>query len=107
MLYDLKYQVRNLRGEPIRDGEKGDGPELTIAEVIIRALAVSSKDDSGDKKYRCYRIAIQIQNNVDHGDFTTLSIEDCALIKEYVARAWHAVILGRIFDALENPLPKG
>lgn len=96
-LYFVKFNpkavLKDHRNEPIDDG----GKSFTLATALTTALLASYPDEqslSGEDKVKRFKLAMR----VDDGQLT---IEEAALARELVAKCFGALIVGRVWEALD------
>lgn len=98
MYINVSKQISDLRGNPLRDASE----ILTIGGCICTALLAQHDADrglSGDKKVERWRLAMAIVDKVFPVEVT---IEQAALIKKLVADTFGPLVVGQIWDAIEN-----
>ncbi len=97
MKLDFDYKILDLEGKPIKDGEK----DTTLCSVVCAAmLATVPGDDQlpADDKVKMFRLA---QTAMKHG-VQDVPIEDVAFLKKRIGKLFGALIVGRVFDLLEQ-----
>lgn len=90
----------DINGNIIKDTEN---VILTYKNLIVNALVTafeSDKDLSGEDKLKRLNLAENINNKKD--EYTTLTAEEVVLIKQLVNKAYSTLVVGRIFNFLEN-----
>ena len=68
-----------VKKENFKENEK----DLLLKEVCQNALLAPEQNESGDDKYKCYKLALQLQSEQEIVDLT---IEDLSLIKKKVIK---------------------
>ena len=88
--------LKTFTGDPINDAQ---GP-VTIGKVAIAALLASYADEmpTGEEKLWRYNLARRL--NV--GGEVEISTDDAALIKRLVGKAYGAVVVGPVYEAIGN-----
>ena len=104
MAYDFKSPILTIDGKPFT-GADGKVIETTLGSICTNALLSDYQDEklTGEQKYKRYELAKAIN---DHHDWH-LSVEELALIKTMVAKAYNPLITGQVFDMLDpKPAPE-
>lgn len=99
MKIDFGYVICDLKGLPIKDGEK----VLTLGQVAVTAMFAQIPDDqnaTADQKVRQFKIA-QLAADDKMADIST---EDAATLKQRIAKVYNALVVGRAFEAIEGGL---
>jgi hypothetical protein len=104
MKYDFNVTLKNLSGKYIT--QQQDGSVLTAWDAIVQALSVAEQGASVDKKFKSYRIALKVYEASEKNELVELTIEETKQIKDAVAAGWPPVVMGRIFDLIENTAPE-
>lgn len=97
MRLDFSTTLLGLDGKPLKEGDK----EVRLGEFCATALLTPYQDEkelSGDEKVKRFKIAEKIYN----GGEQDLTIEEAALLKKLVAKAFAPLIVGRIYGLLES-----
>jgi hypothetical protein len=96
MKYDTHARLLEIDGKtPLNDGK---GTELTFAH-ISRAVLVQNDETDGEAKYRYYVLAQKIEQA--NGE-VELAAEEVASIKKLVGRMMPVVVVGRMWDLLDQ-----
>ncbi|KKN29313.1 hypothetical protein LCGC14_0845230 [marine sediment metagenome] len=96
MKIDISKLLKGLDGKPLVNQEE----ELTLGNVMGTALLMVYTDEQigGDVKYKRHQIAQRL-----YGQKTIeLSIEEIALIKDLIGKAYGPTVVGPAFDMLEG-----
>lgn len=99
MKFQLKKAViKNLEGEALKNGEK----EFTVAQACVNALLADYQEDkiNGEEKLKRFVFAKKINQD----ETIELKSEDVTLIKSLIAKAYNALIVGSVYEVLENPI---
>lgn len=96
MHIDVDIELKTLDGGPVVDAS---GP-VTVRSVAVNALLANYPDEhpTGEEKLRRYQIA----RAVHAGGKVELRVEDVALIKLLVGKAYSPLVVGPVFEALEH-----
>jgi len=89
--------ITDLAGNEVKDGAK----PVTLATVACNALiGVMPGDDklSAKDKMALYRLAVSATD----GGEQHLDVEQIVILKDRIANAYNALIVGRCFDILEQ-----
>jgi hypothetical protein len=95
MKIDFSAAITDLDGNPI--------PELTLGLMATNALMGNFDDErslSGDDKVRRFKLA----QRVHHASEVDLTVEDVALIKKLIAKAYATLPCARAWELLDPPL---
>lgn len=98
MKVDFSTVLAGLHGRPLSDN---NGPVLTLAlaaEMALVALTPQSQRESGDDKYRVWKLA----QRVGSGGVQDLAPEEAALIKTKIGEFFGAEVVGPSFDLLNG-----
>jgi len=91
---DFSTVLKDIDGKPIPDGEG----QATLGRACANALLIDDRDASGDEKVKRFLIATKIR---DAKKINDLPVEDIALIKKLVAKAFPPLIVGRCWEILD------
>lgn len=97
MKLNTKKIVKNLNGKPFQE----EGKDLSIGDVCCNALLFNypeEKNVSGKEKYRRWKLAARLNS----GGVEDVEIEDLNLIKELTGKFYGPLLVGPIYDILEN-----
>jgi hypothetical protein len=93
--------LNDLDGNPI----DAAGKPATLAGVAITALLATYKGEenlSGEEKLSRFNIAMKIKNATDVA--CELTVEDVALVKKLIGKAYGPLVVGQAWKALESGL---
>ncbi len=79
---------------------KMDGKDMTLKSLSVAALGAQFPDErdlKGEEKIKRFDLALRIYQGVDD-----LKVEEIALIKSLVAKAFSVVVVGRAWKLLEG-----
>jgi hypothetical protein len=97
MRLDFSAPIKALDGQPLMQ----DGKPVTLASVASGVLLMAFPDEgqtlSADEKIQRFRLAEKVVG----GGERELKVEDIALIKKLVAKAYGPLVVGRVFDLIE------
>lgn len=88
--------LTTFTGEPINDAQ---GP-VTIGKVAIAALLANLNDDAPTAEEKMWRYNLARRLHV--GGEVEITAEDAALIKRLVGKAYGAVVVGPVYEAIGN-----
>lgn len=91
-----------LDGAPIPAGPSVDAGLLTLRSISTNALITAFEDErslAGTEKLRRYQLALRI-NVKDQGNIE-LSVEEVALLKQLIGKAYAPLVVGQAYLALE------
>lgn len=96
MMIDFATPIRDLKGLPV----KVDGEDMTLGSVSIAALQqmFQNEDASAEVKVKRFKIAVRIANATAP---LALTVDDVTIIKGVVGKFWNAIVVGRVFEALD------
>jgi hypothetical protein len=95
---NTQQPILALDGTPFAD----DAGPLTLKRVLCDALLASYDEDQGIHGTEKVRRAVLAQD-IYRSDALTLRVEDAALCKELVARAWGPLVVQQAWAALDPP----
>lgn len=96
MKINLKSIILDQSGKPVQQ----DGVDATVGAALVMALLATYGDEpqlSGADKFRRYQLALAVE--AGNGD---VSIEDAALLKTLTAKIFPPLIMGRVWEAIEQ-----
>lgn len=88
--------LHDLENKPLTNGEK----EFTLGMALANALLASYPDEQnlpGSEKVKRFKLA----EKAYAGGEQEVSVEDAALIKTLVAKAYNPLIVGRVYEIIE------
>lgn len=89
----------------IKQGEEPTPVPITIGKIVVNALLASFDDErqlSGDEKARRFRLAQNVYEARKGDGWVDLTAEDITLLKALVGKGYGPLIVGQIYDILEN-----
>jgi hypothetical protein len=96
MKYQLHTVLKNLDGTTSIKGP--DSAVVTFQNVAVACLVNAALSD-GAEKYECFRLAVKLQSR--DGD-VELEAEEVALLKRLIGASMPVVIVGRMFELLDQ-----
>lgn len=97
MRIDFSREIHDLAGKPISE----NGVPVTLGSVCSGALLMPYPDErnvSGEDKVKRFRLA----EKVYAGGLQDITVEDAALLKQLLAKAYTPLIVGRAYGILES-----
>lgn len=91
--------IVDLAGEPVDDG----GKPATLGAVAVKALLANYPDEKGidgKEKVRRFTLSAVCFNEAE----ADVSVEDVALLKGLIAKAYGPLVVGRAFAIIECPV---
>lgn len=103
MKYNVLTQLTSIDGTLMRQGPTENDPEATLRDILVQACAGADprKHTEGREKYEIYQLMKKIHDN----DEVDISSEEITLLKTLVGEAFSVVVVGPIYDLLENGTP--
>ena len=98
MKIDFSAVIKDLDGEAVKDGEK----DATLGRVACTALLASYADEqdlAAEDKVKRFRLA----EVAARGGEQEIKVDDVALIKTLIGKAFAPLIVGRAYDIIEPP----
>ena len=98
MKIDFSAAIKDLDGGAVKDGEK----DATLGRVACTALLASYADEqnlAAEDKVKRFRLA----EIAARGGEQEMKVEDVALIKTLIGKAFAPLIVGRAYDIIEPP----
>ncbi len=90
--------IKNLDGRPLKEGDR----EVTLASIAVNALLTPYEDErnlSGDDKVKRFKLAQAIHDAQGEIEVT---VEQVALLKSLIAKAYTPLIVGQAWAVLES-----
>lgn len=108
MLLLVSAAVNDLDGNPVREPGSNDKPGettgkiFTIGRAIESALVNSQPGDEkdGEGSFKRFRLAMKIHDAPD--GLVEIDIDEAKIIKDRVGSTFGALVIGRVWNALEN-----
>jgi hypothetical protein len=99
MLLNVTTIMKNFDGIGLQEpNENGEMQNVTLRAILVNALMVVEKNDTGVKKAEKYGLAIEIQRN----DEVEVTAEQVVTLKEAVGKPYGPVIVGPVFAILDG-----
>ena len=101
MKYALATPLMNVDNKtPINDAQ---GVGVTFKSICTLVL-VQAPDKEADEKYKCFALAVKVESASEYVDMNT---EEVARVKRLVGEMMGPVVMGRMFDLLDQrePIP--
>lgn len=98
MKVDFNSVIKDLKGEPVKDGDR----DFTLAAVACNALLMPYPDEqslSGADKFRRYKLADKITSA--NGQGVDLSVEEIADLKKLIGKGYGPLVVGRAYEILD------
>ena len=98
MKIDFSAVIKDLAGEAVKDGDK----DATLGRVACTALLASYADEqnlAAEDKVKRFRLA----EIAAKGGEREVKVEDVALIKQLIGKAFAPLVVGRAYDIIEPP----
>jgi hypothetical protein len=108
MFFDVSKPIIGIDGEPVMSTDDPPKP-IAISTCIVTALTSTHQNDqnaSGEDKFKWFKLASKIHDQVMPVEIT---VEDATIIKKRIAMFYGALVVGRVFEAIEAagaPPPK-
>jgi len=90
------WNILDLKDKQILDEDKNP---LLAENVVMGCLITPLQDDDGPKKAKKFKLAQRINATPESVE---LSAEEITLIKDVVGKLGHPIVVGRIFEFLEE-----
>jgi len=99
MILDVTIKMLNVDGEVLQEpDEKGEVRDVILRSILVNALMIPAKDDTGEQKVEKYILAMDIQKN----DEVEITPEKAVLLKKVVGPNYGPVVVGPIFALLDG-----
>jgi len=98
MKIDFSAVIKDLAGEAVKDGDK----DATLGRVACTALLASYADEqnlAAEDKVKRFRLA----EIAAKGGEREVKVEDVALIKQLIGKAFAPLVVARAYDIIEPP----
>ena len=101
MLRDFTAPITDLQGKVVKGD---DGQLFTYKSVIGAALfAINVQNPpSAQEKYERFKLSVKIESATATGGQVDLTTEDMTRIKDCVGFAYGPLVVGRVYDWLED-----
>lgn len=97
---DFTQALSGIDGKPLQDGDAKNPHSITLSEIAIQALETpldSDKDMQGSAKFKLDQLARKVYRNPD----VVLTVEDTALLKERIGKAYGPLVVGAAWRLLD------
>ena len=105
MKVKLNTELKDFEGKALiftaATAEK-EAVNATLGKMMIESLLATFKDEenlSGDEKLKRWQLAIKIKNA---DVMVELTVEEVALVKKLVGKAYGTIIVGQVWELLEG-----
>lgn len=96
MKVNITEKLKDIDGiKPLKDRNA----DVTMKEILINAVLVPIQEDKQDEKWIKYEIFKKIR---DANEYADLTAEEIALIKKCVGKVSPPLIMGQVWEQLEN-----
>lgn len=97
MKYALHSPLLNIDGKtPLKDGA---GAAITFRTISTLVL-VQAPDKDAEEKYKTFALAVKIESEAS--EWVELNVEEISRLKRLVGELMPPVVVGRMFDILEQ-----
>lgn len=96
MTIDFSTVLRGLDSSPLMH----DGNEFTLAIACVNALLAQYADEqaSGDEKMQRWTLARKLWRAAE----VSVTSEEIVMLKKLVGRAFSPIVVGRVYEMMEN-----
>lgn len=103
MKYNVLTNLVAIDGTPMKRDPTENSPLAALRDILVQACIGMNpqKHPTGEEKYRAYDLAKTIHEN----DEVDLPAEDTAFLKALVGEAFSPVVVGAVWDLLDNGTP--
>lgn len=99
MKVKVNQKLVALNGNVLKDNDgQGNVIDATLKTAIVNGLLAPVQKESGVDKVKKYELALRIYKN----DEVELSAEDIVLIKKCVGENFAPIVVGQVWELLEN-----
>jgi hypothetical protein len=98
MKIDFSAVIKDLDGGAVKDGDK----DATLGRVTCTALLASYADEQNlpaEDKVKRFRLA----EIAARGSEQEMKVDDVALVKKLIGKAFAPLVVGRAYDIIEPP----
>lgn len=102
MKVKLDVGIVDFDGRAVMDG---DGVNMTIGKALVQSTLNAGIDQgtTGEDKFKRYEFARELKGKKE----VDLTIEEMAELKKRVGQMYTSIVVGRVFDHLENAADSG
>lgn len=90
--------LKTFGGEALKPPESYKKDVLTLKDTAIEALLASSPEQTGENKFKSYKLA----QKVSQGGDVELTVEEVSQIKEAVGKCWGTNVVGPAWAILDG-----
>ena len=98
MKLNVNETLKTLNGEVIKDVVNGEAVEATLRTALVNAILSPVEKETGMDKVKKYELAKRVHSQ----DEVELSPDDVELVKERVGELYVPLVVGQIFDKLDD-----
>ena len=99
MKINVDETLKTLDGQTMMDNDgNGNAVEASLKTLLVNAVLAPTKDEKGVDKVRKYELAKLIFK----GGEVDLTAEDITLIKKQVGENFAPIVVGQVWDILEQ-----
>jgi len=98
MLLNVTEKLKTFSGEVIKDNVNGEAVDADLRTALVNAILSPVQNETGMDKVKKYELAKRIHSK----DEVELSKDDIELIKERVGELYVPLVVGQIFDKLDD-----
>jgi hypothetical protein len=98
MKIDFSAVIKDLDGDPVKDGDE----DATLGRIACTALLATYADERelpAEQKVKRFRLA----EIAAKGGEREVKVEDVALIKQLIGKAFAPLVVARAYDIIEPP----
>ncbi len=100
MKINIHAPFKNLDGTIMTNNDK----ELQLKDVLVESLLAAFKDEetlTGEEKAKRYQLAMSVYNtNGEEGLNFDMKVEDVAMVKKLIGKAYLPLIVGQAYEML-------
>ena len=103
MKINFDSAIKNLKGVDMKSIADGKETPLILKEIVVTALLADvniqgERPETGQEKLKKFKLA----QKIEQGGEIDLIAEDISFIKEKVGKTYTTLIVGRVYELLEN-----
>lgn len=99
MLIDFDKKILNLNGKKIlQNSDKGIPEPLNAVRIASDALMRFEDKEKADEKLKKFNLGMKINKDI----IVDLKAEEIVLLKETIGKHYAPVVVGRMYEILEN-----
>lgn len=96
MKIDINKNLTSIDDQPLLD----NGKSVTLRDVCIQATLTPSQKDTQEEKWKKYEIYKKLKKC--DGGIVELTVEEISIIKKASGEIHPPLLMGQLFDLLEN-----